>query len=105
MSEPKKNALSERAVAFSVDALLGFKENTNRKGFTSQTCIQDSGTGNQTDQCSAAMNTFGSQGIGMELIEKELWTQFHNLGNEMIITKSGRRTFPALKVNVSGLDL
>ncbi|XP_035230683.1 T-box transcription factor TBX22-like, partial [Stegodyphus dumicola] len=105
MSEPKKNSLSERAVAFSVDALLGFKENTNRKSFTSQTCVQDSGNGNQMDQCFAAMSTFGSRGIGMELIDKELWTQFHNLGNEMIITKSGRRTFPALKVHVSGLDL
>ncbi|XP_076305717.1 T-box transcription factor TBX3-like isoform X1 [Tachypleus tridentatus] len=35
---------------------------------------------------------------------KDLWQQFHSLGTEMVITKSGRRMFPAFKVRVSGLD-
>ncbi|XP_034935664.1 optomotor-blind protein-like isoform X2 [Chelonus insularis] len=35
---------------------------------------------------------------------KELWEKFHKLGTEMVITKSGRRMFPAFKVRVSGLD-
>ncbi|XP_015593436.1 optomotor-blind protein isoform X2 [Cephus cinctus] len=35
---------------------------------------------------------------------KELWEKFHKLGTEMVITKSGRRMFPAYKVRVSGLD-
>ncbi|NWV71940.1 TBX2B factor, partial [Malurus elegans] len=35
---------------------------------------------------------------------KELWDQFHKLGTEMVITKSGRRMFPPFKVRVSGLD-
>ncbi|CAJ0960078.1 unnamed protein product, partial [Mesorhabditis belari] len=34
----------------------------------------------------------------------ELWTKFHELGTEMIITKSGRRMFPTVKVSVSGVD-
>ncbi|XP_076372585.1 T-box transcription factor TBX15-like isoform X5 [Tachypleus tridentatus] len=42
--------------------------------------------------------------IQVKLCQKELWNQFHSLGNEMIITKAGRRMFPALKVNVTGLD-
>ncbi|CAL1264924.1 unnamed protein product [Larinioides sclopetarius] len=42
--------------------------------------------------------------IEMELIGSELWSQFHELQNEMIITKSGRRIFPTLKILVSGLD-
>ncbi|CAG5124686.1 unnamed protein product, partial [Candidula unifasciata] len=33
-----------------------------------------------------------------------LWSSFHALGTEMIITKSGRRMFPALKVKFCGLD-
>ncbi|CAI5794824.1 T-box transcription factor TBX2 [Podarcis lilfordi] len=35
---------------------------------------------------------------------KDLWDQFHKLGTEMVITKSGRRMFPPFKVRVSGLD-
>ncbi|XP_007442412.1 T-box transcription factor TBX2 [Python bivittatus] len=35
---------------------------------------------------------------------KELWDEFHKLGTEMVITKSGRRMFPPFKVRVSGLD-
>ncbi|RUS86668.1 hypothetical protein EGW08_005542 [Elysia chlorotica] len=39
-----------------------------------------------------------------ELIHADLWSSFHNLGTEMIITKSGRRMFPAYKVRLNGLD-
>ncbi|XP_067092833.1 T-box transcription factor T isoform X1 [Osmerus mordax] len=38
------------------------------------------------------------------LDENELWQKFKDLTNEMIVTKNGRRMFPVLKVNVSGLD-
>uniref|UniRef100_A0A3B4BSY0 T-box domain-containing protein n=1 Tax=Pygocentrus nattereri TaxID=42514 RepID=A0A3B4BSY0_PYGNA len=34
----------------------------------------------------------------------ELWARFHNIGTEMVITKSGRRMFPALKVRCAGFD-
>ncbi|KAL8577150.1 hypothetical protein ACOMHN_052452 [Nucella lapillus] len=40
----------------------------------------------------------------VELEGKELWQQFHRLGTEMVITKSGRRMFPPFKVKLSGLD-
>jgi len=32
----------------------------------------------------------------------DLWKKFHELGTEMIITKSGRRMFPPLRVSFSG---
>jgi hypothetical protein len=35
----------------------------------------------------------------------ELWKKFHELGTEMIITKSGRRMFPPLRVSFSGSSL
>ncbi|KAH3735139.1 T-box transcription factor TBX18-like isoform X2 [Dreissena polymorpha] len=41
--------------------------------------------------------------IKMELCQGELWQAFHSLGTEMIITKTGRRMFPALRIRVSGL--
>ncbi|KAL3090265.1 hypothetical protein niasHS_006717 [Heterodera schachtii] len=40
----------------------------------------------------------------VELEDQDLWAEFHRLVNEMIITKSGRRIFPAIKVKLSGLD-
>ncbi|EYC42269.1 hypothetical protein Y032_0537g3113 [Ancylostoma ceylanicum] len=40
----------------------------------------------------------------VELDDKELWNSFNSCGTEMVITKSGRRIFPAFRVKVSGLD-
>lgn len=40
----------------------------------------------------------------MDLKNKELWNQFHQLETEMIITKSGRRMFPSLHVQIKNLD-
>ncbi|GAB6032304.1 hypothetical protein CHUAL_010943 [Chamberlinius hualienensis] len=34
----------------------------------------------------------------------ELWRRFESLTNEMIVTKNGRRMFPVVIVNISGLD-
>jgi len=38
------------------------------------------------------------------LEHKELWTEFHKHGTEMVITKSGRQMFPQMKFRLSGLD-
>ncbi|XP_061601057.1 T-box transcription factor T isoform X1 [Cololabis saira] len=42
--------------------------------------------------------------LKVSLDENALWQKFKDLTNEMIVTKNGRRMFPVLKVNVSGLD-
>ncbi|XP_033833943.2 T-box transcription factor TBX19-like [Periophthalmus magnuspinnatus] len=42
--------------------------------------------------------------LRVRLEEPELWRRFNCLTNEMIVTKTGRRMFPVLKVSVSGLD-
>ncbi|KAJ0019819.1 hypothetical protein NQD34_007388 [Periophthalmus magnuspinnatus] len=34
----------------------------------------------------------------------DLWRQFHKCGTEMVITKSGRRMFPPLRLRCSGLE-
>ncbi|XP_062422659.1 T-box transcription factor T isoform X3 [Pungitius pungitius] len=44
------------------------------------------------------------KGLKISLDDNELWRTFKDLTNEMIVTKNGRRMFPVLKVNVSGLD-
>lgn len=38
------------------------------------------------------------------LDQKQLWNSFHQIGTEMVITKSGRRMYPPFKVRVGGLD-
>ena len=44
------------------------------------------------------------QNIRVELQEPELWNKFHGKTNEMIVTKNGRRMFPVIKVNLTGLE-
>ncbi|XP_031647186.1 T-box transcription factor TBX22 [Oncorhynchus kisutch] len=40
----------------------------------------------------------------VELQGSDLWSRFHEIGTEMIITKAGRRMFPSLRVKVRNLD-
>ncbi|KAJ8339896.1 hypothetical protein SKAU_G00345290 [Synaphobranchus kaupii] len=42
--------------------------------------------------------------IRVELECADLWKRFHDIGTEMIITKAGRRMFPAMRVRIIGLD-
>lgn len=41
--------------------------------------------------------------IQVQLGDQQLWEKFNGIGNEMIITRSGRRLFPKLSCTVSGL--
>ncbi len=40
----------------------------------------------------------------LELESKQLWEAFYSVGNEMIVTKLGRRIFPAIDFELTGLD-
>ncbi|XP_055605492.1 T-box transcription factor TBX6-like isoform X2 [Uranotaenia lowii] len=42
--------------------------------------------------------------VDIKLQNKELWSQFHRIGTEMIITKSGRRMFPSMRLSINGLE-
>ncbi|XP_030075762.1 T-box-containing protein TBX6L [Microcaecilia unicolor] len=47
--------------------------------------------------------TYLQSSITVTLDDLPLWTKFHHVGTEMIITKSGRRMFPQCKIKLSGL--
>ncbi|CAG2194654.1 uncharacterized protein LOC143076805 isoform X1 [Mytilus galloprovincialis] len=49
-------------------------------------------------------NETSDKNIKITLENRDLWQKFHNIGTEMIITKTGRRMFPTLKVAMEGLD-
>lgn len=42
--------------------------------------------------------------VHVELLEKDLWKKFSSVTNEMIVTKSGRRMFPVVKIRITGLN-
>ncbi|KAI2657520.1 brachyury -like protein [Labeo rohita] len=75
---------SEKSIQYRVDHLLNAVENELQAG---------SEKGDPTER-----------DLKVSLDENELWQKFKELTNEMIVTKNGRRMFPVLKVNVSGLD-
>ncbi|XP_037068790.1 T-box transcription factor TBX3-like [Pollicipes pollicipes] len=41
---------------------------------------------------------------GVQLESRRLWRQFHRLGTEMVITKTGRQIFPQMRFRLTGLD-
>ncbi|XP_066593760.1 T-box transcription factor TBX6-like [Prorops nasuta] len=42
--------------------------------------------------------------VKVELLNRQLWQQFHTETTEMIITKQGRCMFPSIELNVTGLE-
>jgi hypothetical protein len=42
--------------------------------------------------------------IKLNLQDQDLWNQFNEIGTEMIITKAGRRMFPTIRINVTGMN-
>ena len=44
------------------------------------------------------------KGPSVELMQKDLWTELHRIGNEMIITNRGNLITPRLTVRISNLD-
>ncbi|XP_075961007.1 T-box transcription factor TBX15 [Anarhichas minor] len=148
MSERRRSAaaLSSRAHAFSVEALIGSNKKRKLRGWEEKElelsmeslaadgedpahCLDmdpDSEASPGSDGEGLAERTscsFGSpaelapvacepspsasasmEEIQVELQCADLWKRFHDIGTEMIITKAGRRMFPAMRVKVAGLD-
>jgi len=63
-------------------------------------------TGKDTDRVPGFMgrNTGEDPNIKVTLQDKELWESFSRVGTEMIITKTGRRMFPGVKIKIDGLN-
>ncbi|XP_029460789.1 T-box transcription factor TBX22 [Rhinatrema bivittatum] len=123
-------ALSSRAHAFSVEALVGKsakrklpepagehgQEKRDTGGQEERACRSSQSTEeaekrprpeNPSSSFSGAESTEGPEAKGalqVELQGSELWKRFHEIGTEMIITKAGRRMFPSVRVKVKGLD-
>uniref|UniRef100_A0AC11BUC8 T-box transcription factor 6 n=1 Tax=Ovis aries TaxID=9940 RepID=A0AC11BUC8_SHEEP len=60
--------------------------------------------GTEPPPASAPEGLHSLPGVSLSLENQELWKEFNSVGTEMIITKAGRRMFPACRVSVTGLD-
>ncbi|GLV37788.1 midline [Carabus blaptoides fortunei] len=61
------------------------------------------GNSGQSGKVTATCNCEELMSTECHLETKELWDKFHDLGTEMIITKTGRRMFPTLRVSFTGV--
>ncbi|XP_066533267.1 MAX gene-associated protein isoform X2 [Hoplias malabaricus] len=48
--------------------------------------------------------SYTNSNITVTLENESVWSRFHSLGTEMILTKQGRRMFPCCRFKMSGLD-
>ncbi|KAF1598118.1 T-box transcription factor TBX22, partial [Eudyptes moseleyi] len=102
-------ALSSRAHAFSVEALVGRsakrKVPDGRDEESGAGCRQSRRAPEAEKRPKAgAESREAGAGVQVELQGSELWRRFHEIGTEMIITKAGRRMFPSVRVKVKGLE-
>ncbi|XP_061915693.1 T-box transcription factor TBX15 [Entelurus aequoreus] len=145
MSERRRSAaaLSSRAHAFSVEALIGSGKKRRLRAWDDKDirlavdglagdadepehCLDvdpdcETSPGSDVEDASERTScSFGSpaelpsgaceppassmEEIHVELQCADLWKRFHDIGTEMIITKAGRRMFPAMRVKIAGLD-
>lgn len=74
--------------------------NLNNKAGTSSSS-SSAANGNGT---SSTNNNSRLSQIECTLDNKDMWDKFHSLNTEMIITKTGRRMFPVMKVQFHNLD-
>uniref|UniRef100_A0A8B9BQF0 T-box transcription factor 22 n=1 Tax=Anser brachyrhynchus TaxID=132585 RepID=A0A8B9BQF0_9AVES len=102
-------ALSSRAHAFSVEALVGRsakrKVPDGRDEEAGAGCRQSRRAPEPEKRPKAGAESREARDeVQVELQGSELWRRFHEIGTEMIITKAGRRMFPSVRVKVKGLQ-
>ncbi|KAG9347654.1 hypothetical protein JZ751_005226 [Albula glossodonta] len=120
MAEKRRSpcTMSLKAHAFSVEALIG-AEKKRKLEEDGENCFEEvTELSNQNESprhradrtcasnrsCEIECTSDGSQEMRVDLQGSDLWKRFHEIGTEMIITKAGRRMFPAMRVKISGLD-
>lgn len=115
--------LSSKATAFSIESLMASDESAASKlkrkaPYTSENATVVSENGKRHKLCAASStddkcmeSSVSSSEVAEDLSSvtatlesRDLWDRFNELGTEMIITKSGRRMFPTLKVSLHGVD-
>ncbi|XP_071979425.1 T-box transcription factor TBX22 [Engystomops pustulosus] len=95
-------SLSSRALAFSVEALMGAKRKMAPEDEEPQGSAEKRPKSSEPRTPEPEPPSESEEQV--ELQGGDLWRRFHQIGTEMIITKAGRRMFPSVRVKVKGLD-
>ncbi|KRZ05692.1 T-box transcription factor TBX20 [Trichinella zimbabwensis] len=114
--EEKVHAADKEDVKLPVEQLPMFKSAPSSSGSSScssSNCSSNSSGSSSSVQAESAPDlsylTCGKseamKSVQCQLEAEDLWMRFHELGTEMIITKSGRRMFPTIRVTFSGCEL
>ncbi|KRZ69211.1 T-box transcription factor TBX20 [Trichinella papuae] len=113
--EEEVHAADKEDVKLPIEQLPMFKSAPSSSGSSScssSNCSSNS-SGSSSVQAESAPDlsylTCGKseamKSVQCQLEAEDLWMRFHELGTEMIITKSGRRMFPTIRVTFSGCEL
>ncbi|KRY10668.1 T-box transcription factor TBX20 [Trichinella patagoniensis] len=113
--EEEVHAADKEDVKLPIEQLPMFKSTPSSSGSSScssSNCSSNS-SGSSSVQAESAPDlsylTCGKseamKSVQCQLEAEDLWMRFHELGTEMIITKSGRRMFPTIRVTFSGCEL
>lgn len=94
--------LSHRAKAFSIASLVNNEDFDNVRD--DKAVLKDSAREESHIESPVPRKKIKNMKPQVFLEGKELWNCFYRLGTEMIITKTGRRMFPTLRVSFAGLD-
>jgi len=87
----------------------------NNNNIRSESKVKDAKSSKKSSSSSSGPNPFAEglkprcncdelSRVDCHLENKDLWDKFNELGTEMIITKTGRRMFPTLRVSFVGID-
>ncbi|XP_065214723.1 T-box transcription factor TBX20-like [Planococcus citri] len=84
---------------------LQFSESGSNSDSGEESDIRDAETPviSNKDTTKEACNCIELLNTECHLETKDLWDKFHDLGTEMIITKTGRRMFPTVRVSFTGV--
>ncbi|XP_001629268.3 T-box transcription factor TBX20 [Nematostella vectensis] len=119
-TDAKSSPLSTRATAFSIASIISSSEDLKRnrersseseshrppssspKRFKTSEDEEPTAQSFESDEIPGSPEELDCAEMCLE--GRELWGRFNELGTEMIITKSGRRMFPTLRISVSGVQ-
>lgn len=101
-SNARNSSTSSAGSAGSASAQTNVGASTKQQAGTSSSGLVN-GIGSNGNGTSSNASSRLSQ-VECQLDNKDMWDKFHSLNTEMIITKTGRRMFPVMKVQFHNLD-
>lgn len=114
--QPYKRQKTSAPFNFSIESLMQSSDRDSQQQHQAQQqpqhqrpTSQSAGSNQQADLLESPTSPSGRTPGRISQVEcvldnKEMWDKFHSLNTEMIITKTGRRMFPVMKVQFHNLD-